>query len=105
MAALQTLLDTPTHKIQVPASAVINPKNYLRRISTQAFFRRLTPPERAALRGNSPAVRDAKEDLDRANVVELDDTVRTLLADSGLFTSARIAELMIKGEAAEGKLR
>ena len=102
---LQTILETPTHKIEVHASGTVNPKNYLRSISTQAFFRRLTPQERASLRGNSNVVRDLKDDLDRGDVVELDDVVRQALEDSGLFTPARIDELMIKGEGHEGKLR
>jgi hypothetical protein len=105
MTALQTIMESPSHKIEVPAGAVINPKNHLLRINTQAFFRRLTPTERVALRGNSAAVRDAKEDLDRGNMVELDDVVRALLTDTGLFTPARIDELMIKGEGHEGRLR
>ena len=105
MNKLQTLLETPTHKVEVPANAIINPKNFLPCISTQAFFRRLTPQERAALRGNSMAVRDLKEDLDRGNVVELDEVVHQALTDSGLFTPERVEELMLKGESHEGKLR
>jgi hypothetical protein len=98
-------METPTHKIEVPAEAIINPKNHLLKISSQAFFRRLTSQERAALRGSATQVRDLKEDLDRANLIELDDVLRTLLTDSGLFTPERIEELMIKGEGHEGRLR
>ncbi len=105
MKNLQTVFESPTHKIEVHASGIINPKNHLQAISTQAFFRRLTPQERQALRGNSQAVRDAKEDLDRGDVVELDEVVRTLLTDSGLFTPERVDELLLLGEAHEGKLR
>ena len=102
---MKTIMDNGTHKIEVLGTAVVNPKNFLRSISTQAFFRRLTPQERAALRGNSNAVRDAKEDLDRGDIVELDDTVRQSLTDSGLFTPERVEELMVKGEAHEGRVR
>jgi len=105
MNKLQTLMETPTHKIEVPANAIINPKNFLPKISTQAFFRRLTPQERQSLRGNGAAIRDLKEDLDRGDLVELDDTVRQSLTDSGLFTPERVDELMILGESTEGKLR
>ncbi len=105
MARLKTLMDTPTHKIEVPAEAVINPKFHLTTISVQAFFRRLTSQERASLRGSSAVVRDLKEDLDRGDVVEMDDVVRTLLIASGLFSSSRIEELLSKGQTSEGPVR
>ena len=105
MPKLKKLLDTPTHLIEVPANAVINPQHYLSVISTQAFFRRLTASERASLRGQDHAVRDMKEDLDRGNTVELDQVVRDMLVDSGLFTPARIDELMVLGEAHEDRGR
>ena len=102
---LQTIMESPTHKAETDASGTINAINHLRRISTQAFFRRLTPQERASLRGNSNVIRDLKDDLDRGDVVELDDVVRQALEDSGLFTPERLDELMVLGESAEGSLR
>lgn len=102
---LQTVSETATHKVEVAASGTINPKHFLLTISTQAFFRRLTKPERAQLRGSSQGVRDAKEDLDRGSVVQLDESVRQLLVDSGIFSDTRIDELMVRGEGHEGALR
>lgn len=103
--SLQTVMETPTHKVEVTASGTVNAKNHLLIISTQAFFRRLTPQERASLRSSSNVVRDAKEDLDRGDMVQLDEVVRTLLTDSELFTPERVDELMVLGEGHEGRLR
>lgn len=101
----KVIFDNGTHKIEVAADAVINPTNYLTQISTQAFFRRLTKQERAALRGTTNSVRDLKEDVERGDVVELDEPLRQAIADSGLFTQERIEELLLKGESHEGRLR
>ncbi len=105
MNKLKTIMETPTHKVEIAADSIINPKNFLAKISTQAFFRRLSAPERAQLRGSTNVVRDLKEDLDRGNVVELDEVTRLGLIESGLFSAERVGELMVLGEAHEGRLR
>lgn len=82
------------------------PKHNLATITPQAFFRRLTPRERSALRPTigGQKIRDLKEDLERGNMVELDDYLRQMLTDSGLFSKVRVHNLMRFGTVDEGKV-
>ncbi len=94
------LLDTKTHTIVVPDDAVISHPP-IRKITTQAFYRRLTTAERNALRSNQGNIADLRDDLGRSNTVDLDGIIQEQLADVGLFNPDRIAELLVSGSVVE----
>ena len=74
----------------------------IRKITTQAFYRRMTPAERNAVRTNmSDPVQDLREDLQRSPVVDLDGAIEAQLQATGGFTQTRIDELLIDGTEAE----
>ncbi len=95
------ILDTPTHQIRVPDDAVIG-QAPIRVITTQAFFRRMTPAERKVLRTSAiDEVKDLREDLQRSAAVDLDGTIEQQLLDTTLVSQARIDELLVDGVQAE----
>ena len=70
----------------------------IRKITTQAFFRRMNPAERNAIRTNSSdPVQDLREDLQRSLIVNLDGVIEQQLIDTGGFTQTRIDELLVDG--------
>lgn len=78
----------------------------IRKITTQAFYRRMTPAERNAIRTNlSDPVQDLRDDLSRSPAVNLDGTIEQQLLDTGGFTQTRIDELLIDGTEAEQGLQ
>ncbi len=73
----------------------------IRQITTQAFYRRLTPVERKALRtGTSDEVADFRDDLQRSPFVNLDGQIASQLQSVGT-QPPRIVELLIDGVEAE----
>jgi hypothetical protein len=97
---MKLILDTPTHKIEIPDGATVRQLT-IRRITTKAFFRRLKFGERKVLRNSTlDAVVDLREDLQRSLYIDLDDVLSRLL-DTGLLDQSRIDELLVDGTAAE----
>ncbi len=95
---MKILLDTPTHRIEVPDDAIIHNTLVIRIITTQAFYRRLTPSERTLLRrSQQETVADLREDLQLGRVVYLDEIIRDQLIATDLFSSERIDELLVDG--------
>ena len=76
----------------------ILPDNKIRKITTQAFFRRMTKNERAVLRSSVlDEVADLREDLQRSTTVDLDGTIEQQLLDTTLVTQPRIDQLLVDG--------
>lgn len=102
---MKTIFETPTHSMSIADGAILGTGTppRIRSISTRAFFRRMTITERSKMRGTTQTVRDVKEDLDRDVMVNLNDQVRQLLIDSGIFSVERVNDLMIDGEAYESR--
>ena len=70
----------------------------IRKITTKAFFRRLTPAERSVLRNSVlDTVADLREDLQRSFTVELDSILEQQLLDTTLLNQTRIDELLVDG--------
>lgn len=91
---MQLILDTPTHKIEIPDGATVTTVNRL--ISTKDFYRRLTQSERVQLRTSmQDDVADLRDDLTREVMVDLSDpeTIR-LITDSGIFVGNRLNEVL-----------
>lgn len=98
---MKLILDTPTHKIEIPDGATIGPPKF-RRIATKAFFRRLKFAERKVLRDSTAdTVVDLREDLQRSTTVDLDGILRQQLLDTTLLSPARIAQLLVDGSSEE----
>lgn len=94
---MQTILETPTHKIEIPDGAVLG-SPIIRTITTKAFFRRLTFQERKVLRTSTlDAVADLREDLQRGDFVDLDGILEQQLIDTNLLSQSRIDELLADG--------
>ncbi len=95
---MKTLLDTPTHKIEVPDGVIINPPVLIRAITVKAFFRRLTFQERKVLRLSvKDEVVDLREDLQRSEFVALDSILEQQLLDTTLLSQNRIDKLLVDG--------
>ena len=95
------ILNTPTHQIRIPDEATTGPSP-IRVITTQSWYRRLTKPERVALRTSVlDEVADLREDLQRSRTVNLDGTLEQQLQDTGVIPQARIDELLVDGTEAE----
>lgn len=93
------IFDTPTHQIRTADGVTIGPAA-IRRITTQAFFRRLNSSERAALRNNpAEAIIDIREDLQRSDMVNLD-RVGQRMTNAGL-SAARVTAITIDGTSEE----
>ena len=74
----------------------------IRKITTQAFFRRLSFPERKTLRNSTKdTVIDLREDLQRSPTVDLDGTIERQLLDTALLSPDRIAVLLADGTTEE----
>lgn len=101
---MKILLDTPTHKISVPDGVTVGPAS-IRRITTKAFFRRLTFQERKVLRlSQLDAVADLREDLQRGTFVELDSVLEQQLLDTTLIQQSRVDALLVDGTPEEIQL-
>lgn len=93
------ILDTPTHQIRTADGATVGPA-VIRRITTQAFFRRLSSSERATLRNQTAdAIVDIREDLQRGSTVNLD-RVGQRMTNAGL-SAARVAAITVDGTSEE----
>jgi len=100
----QLILDTPTHQIRTTDSAVVGTPP-IRKITTQAFYRRMTTAERRALRASiTDEVKDLLDDLARLPAVDLDGSVEQQLIDTNEFTTRRVDELLVDGTEEERAL-
>lgn len=76
----------------------------IRTITTQAFYRRMTPAERNSVRqSNNGDVQDMREDLERSPRVNLDGAIEQQLLSTPFFDQTRTTELLIDGTEAETK--
>ena len=100
---MQTIFETPTHKVEIADGAsVMKVLEAIRIITVKAFFRRLTFQERKILRlSAADTVVDLREDLQRSTHVDLDDTIEQQLLDTTLLSQSRIDALLIDGTAEE----
>ena len=73
----------------------------IRKITTQAFYRRLEVNERKALReGTSDEIGDMRDDLQRSPIVNLDGTIEAQLLSVGT-SQIRVDELLVDGTQVE----
>lgn len=95
---MKLVIDTPTHTMSIPDDAIFGGAIAIRTITTQAFFRRLTFPERKVLRNSTKdAVADLREDLQRSSFVDLDGILEQQLLDTTLLQQSRIDALLVDG--------
>lgn len=91
----QIIFDSGTHQIRTADGATVGPIP-IRRITTQAFFRRLNSAERAAMRNSAAdAIIDIREDLQRSDTVNLD-RVGQRMTNAGL-SAARVVAITVDG--------
>lgn len=70
----------------------------VKKITTKAFYRRLTFQERKVLRISTlDEVIDLREDLQRGRFVKLDANLEQQLLDTALLSQTRIDELLVAG--------
>jgi len=100
----QIIMQTATHQIRTADGAVVGP-GPIRRITTQAFYRRMTIAERRALRASiTDEVKDLLDDLARLPAIDLDGSIEQQLIDTNEFTVRRVDELLVDGTAEERAL-
>ena len=96
----QIILDTPTHQIRTADGATIG-QGSIRKITTQAFYRRLTVTERNALRtGTTDEIADMRDDLQRSPFLDLDGAIEAQLLSVGV-NQTRVDQLLVDGTQAE----
>lgn len=78
-------------------SSVKIPSKGIRKITTQAFYRRMTQGERTSMRAASPVVADLREDLARSSLVNLDGSIESQLQSVSVFNQTRIDALLDDG--------
>lgn len=71
---MKTILDSGTHKVQIPNGAIINAPEVIRIITVGAFRKRLPSLTRKEIRNSvDDSIIDLRENLELASYIDLDD--------------------------------